>query len=1457
MRKVILQLGLGGILLLFGSCNMAPEKDMSRSQQDRPEPLYVLSENGDTLPVGTPFSWTGRRIELAQWPQPAFLPARPTTVDGHQPNRFSFRQQMAVALPKVLKTTRLDSAGRTGKTVYKAGNPREISMMPAATPAFPFQGTHRNRHGLSFQFMDVAHGLPNAFVHAVFEDKRGYYWIGSSSGVSRYDGNSFRHYEFPSPAGSRIVSGIRDDKDGNLWFAHGEFGGLTKYDGHRFYLYDQNSGLKSKRIHFATVGTDDDIWLQTEKEFVKFDGTNFIYYSVQVREPELYEFERMTAAGDGSYWIEGKAEVLRLKNDQLTHYPLPGVDPGQLCVPYASDDEGVLWVNAGKATYSIGEDSIRRFSSAYAENHPFGKMIRSRNGASWAENLGGGLSKIQDGGHTVYLPGEGLPNNIVRPLLEDRMGRIWLRSLDFGLLRLDPHTFQHFTLEDIVDLSSISGIAEDRQGNIWLGSHGFGLVRFDGTNFTEFPVFREDKCIVRAIFSDSRGNVWVGTQGQGLYRYDGSGFAHFTLENGLPGMTIMSFAEDKKGHVWIGTALEGLLKFDGEAFTQYKHGGPAGFYTPNTIRSLVVDRQGDLWIASQTGGLRRFDGREFTIYGREQGLSSNSVVSLMEDSRGRIWAGTMDDGVNVREGGSFFSFGQQEGLNSDAIWTISEDNAGNVWLGADNCLNVIRPAELDSLKLQAGIRRELTCYCELDGMQKGEFYANTGIRDTKGRLWWGSARTAMMLDSEADNSTPEVPFVQLEEAGLGQTRIDFRQLLDSLPAGDVPQIGKDRQLDLADIQFSGVAPFQNYPLDLNLPADINSISFRFAAPNVRDLNGARFSYFMEGLDEEWSEPLRENKVDYRSLGPGTYTFRVKAAGEAGVWSETVGYSFRIMPPWWQSWWAWLLWVAMGLGAILAMYRVLLRRRMEKEESRRIREVGELKTRLYTNITHEFRTPLTVIMGMNERIDGHDKARTIIRRNSEHLLHLINQLLDLSKLESGNLKLNQVRADVVHYLRFLTESFYSMASDKGIRLTFYAEVEKLEMDHDVEKLQEIVYNLLSNAIKFTEKDGKIVLHLRREMKKGREQLMMKVSDTGIGIPPEELPHIFDRFYQVDGSRTRKGDGTGIGLALTRELVELMEGTIEVNSAPGKGSEFVVWLPIRQNAPALSESELPEQAYPTRVDTEAAVPEAESEVANADLPILLLVEDNPDVATYIQDLLGQKYTVRVARDGADGIAQAVALIPDIVISDVMMPEKDGYEVCEFLKQDQRTSHIPIVLLTAKANHEDKIEGLKYGADAYLTKPFDQEELMVRLEQLVRLRKELQERYSGRMKDRSGDHPDAGTAEGPVSTDGPEDAFLTKLQETIAVHLQEESFGVSQLADEVGMSQMQIYRKLKALTGRTPSQFIRSQRLQKGKELMMETDMNISEVAYAVGFSDPNYFSRTFHKEFGKPPRDFRNG
>jgi len=566
--------------------------------------------------------------------------------------------------------------------------------------------------------------------------------------------------------------------------------------------------------------------------------------------------------------------------------------------------------------------------------------------------------------------------------------------------------------------------------------------------------------------------------------------------------------------------------------------------------------------------------------------------------------------------------------------------------------------------------------------------------------------------------------------------------------------------------------------------------------------------------------------------------------------------------WWTSLWSYgaLIFIIFVFVFVVRKYELI--RIRAKIESEKLKELDKIKTRFYMNIAHQFRNPLTVILGMTGELKNNpEEAIKLIEHNSKQILLLINQMLDLSKLESGKMRLNPVLRDIIPYLRYLTESYHSYAASKKIQLTFLTSLEKLIMDHDEEKLQQIVTNLLSNAVKFTPENGNIIMDVNVHKQGSKEELIIKIKDNGIGIPSSELPHIFERFYRVDHSTETGGIGTGIGLALIKELIQLMKGKILVKSELKKGTEFTVILPINRVAGSnlaptlISEERLLKPAEAQNIKkVKNKILEKPGTEKNEAKPFILIIEDNTDVATYIQTCL-DGYRVEKASSGQTGIDKAIELVPDIIVSDVMMPEKNGFEVCQILKNNVLTNHIPIILLTARADIDSRLKGLGAGADAYLSKPFVKEELLIRVKKLLELRLKLQGRFTEKSYSAGSFHhtvsSESQTSEPPLN-----EMFLKKVYDLVHANLEEVDFGNSKLANEMFLSESQLYRKIKALTGRSTAIHIRGIRLHKAKELLLNSDLTIAEIAFGTGFNDPSYFTRCFSKEFNISPSNFRS-
>ncbi|HEY3386711.1 MAG TPA: hybrid sensor histidine kinase/response regulator transcription factor, partial [Saprospiraceae bacterium] len=668
-----------------------------------------------------------------------------------------------------------------------------------------------------------------------------------------------------------------------------------------------------------------------------------------------------------------------------------------------------------------------------------------------------------------------------------------------------------------------------------------------------------------------------------------------------------------------------------------------------------------------------------------------------------------------------------------------------------------------------------------------------------------------------------------------------------------------------------------YTKAITLNTTQNFFTLEFSALDLRAPEQNKYRYQLEGIDKNWIENGNRRNVTYSHLPSGTYVFKVQGSNSLGIWSDKIAeLKIKILPPWWQSWWAYLIYIfiiAFGLKSYLTfrMKRAKLESELvfEHQEAKRIRELDTLKTQLYANITHEFRTPLTVILGMANQIKNNPEnymasGLDMIARNGNNLLKLVNEMLDLSKLESGKMTLQLKNADFISFLRYNVESFQSLAATEQKQLHMLSDSDTLILAFDAEKMRQIITNLFSNALKFTPAHGNVYVSVSQEggITHPDRKLVLSIKDTGIGIPENQLAHILDRFYQLDNSQTRKAEGTGIGLALTKELVKLMNGTIDVKSPPvgaTRGTEFIVHFPIITVHDADAE---PIFIPPYKVhdnieigEKEASPRFLESNSYNSELPLILLVEDNADVVAYTASCL-QDYKIAVGKDGVEGYDIAIDVIPDLIITDVMMPYMDGFEMVDKLRRDERTSHIPVIMLTAKADIASKLEGIDKGADAYLEKPFHKEELLLRIKKLLEQRKLLQA-YYGRQIGIVADGDDMNKPVTDISyAEKIENEFIKKIREVVEANFSNSEFSVEKLCKLVFMSHSQLHRKLEALTDCSPNQFIRMVRLNKAKELLTNPSNSISTVAMESGYNDPSYFARIFKQETGLTPQEWRS-
>ncbi len=859
------------------------------------------------------------------------------------------------------------------------------------------------------------------------------------------------------------------------------------------------------------------------------------------------------------------------------------------------------------------------------------------------------------------------------------------------------------------------------------------------------------------------------------------------------------------------------------------------------VNDLVFGKQNLLWVGAQNG-LWQIDvsGGKANHFNQSEYLKNQNVLSISQGENGEVWLGTNKSGVFIfnPDSGNIKQVSVAEGLSNNTAVGILKDDDQNRWVSTNEGINI-----LDANGKVLHILKKN------DGLGSDNFNHSSYAKLLDGQLAFGSAGVVSVFDPKlVIEALSKRKSLNIYLTGLSYTAKDKNQKMDlqgSLGLGEAIQI----------------------------PAAQRYLSLDFAISDYVNLDQHTYRYRIlpKGYSDEqastvlWINIGSESQVTINNLPAGEHIVQVTGSDiHSNQVVEPLEIPIQVGEFFYRQWWFYfLLSIPIILVAFTWIRRINSERgRLEIEVERRtaqirkdkgtiekqaiqLQEIDEAKSRFFTNISHEFRTPLTVILGMSEQIEGSSRIGKLIRRNANHLLGLINQILNLRKLESGSISAQFIQGDMVAYLQYLIESFHSLAEDQNVQLRFESSQKRLFLDYDPEKILHIVSNLLINAIKFTPADGEVIVALKSQLNKDNSTYSISVADTGVGIPAEKLEHIFDRFYQVDDEVSRTGSGTGIGLTLVKELAKLLSGEVTVESKQGLGTTFCVTLPLTNLADlekettesALSVIPLMENLSDPTFDLNGT--------ENPSLPQLLIVEDNADVREYLSACLREDYQLTFAVDGQEGVDVALEKVPDIIISDVMMPKVNGFELCNTLKTDVRTSHIPIILLTAKADLDSRITGLKCRADAYLAKPFDQRELQTQLQNLLTLRQQLRERYK-RVENLQP------TEDVAIKQ---EDQFIIHLRETILENMTEEKFGVSDLCKKIGMSRTQLHNKIKSLTDRSASAFIRLVRIEKACVLLGDPNFNIGQVALEVGIESLPYFSELFRQEKGLSPNKYR--
>lgn len=1360
---------------------------------------------------------------------------------------------------------------------------------------------------IQFKHLTTEDGLSNNLLTSVVKDSKGFVWIATLDGLNRYDGKkikTYRHSEDdPNSLGSNEVFSLCVDPYGTLWIG-ADSRGLNRYnpetDNFTRYLNPNDTTALANTIMIVISDRSGILWLGTHHGGLhSFDPktekfTSYLNIPGDSSSLSHNYIWALLEDSKGNLWIGtigGGLNKFNRESGTFTRYQHDPVNPNSLSndlVPGICEDKsGTLWLGTygggiNKLIFTGDNDSAVFTHYKYNPSNPLGISGNSidcimvdKNNVLWFGTAQTGLNRSASSLNNddqlsiisyqkdPYDPSS-LIGNSIRHLYVDNDEVYWISSYGgLNIYNSKQKQFRNYKHEPGNPFSFKGDFAttllEDKSGTIWIGTQNGGLNKWDRKtdkiiNFVHDPYNSNSisENTVKALGEDKDGYIWVGTYAESLNKFDKKTgkfvrYKHDPLKPGtISEITLdRGIVEDKKsGLLWVGTANKGFNIYNKKTdsfLNIYNNPDSLKILSSNLYTGIrLIDRNGIFWIATKEGGLVLYDLEKDELkrleYNPDEAasLGDNSILSVYEDKSGFFWIGTGGSGLFKldKRDNKFRRYSIKDGLPGEVINSILEDDHGNLWISTNNGLSKFNPST-----------ESFRNYDTEDGLLSND--VGKGLKTRTGEMIFicGSGFMVFHPDSLKDNI--KIPPVYIT---------DF--YLFNMPV----QIGYD-SLSGRTVLAKSITECE----EIKLNYDDNVFSFEFAALDYSAPMKNRYAYMMQGFDKDWNYTgAVRNLATYTNLDPGEYTFRVKGSNNDGYWNEK-GASIKviILPPWWRTNIAYLIYFLLIGGIIYFIWKAQLRRiknkqefEMSKFEAQKLHEVDEIKSRFFTNISHEFRTPLTLILGpvkqVMERIkDEKNKDElSIAHKNANKLLGLVNQLLDISKLESGNMKLRTSPTNYIQLLKALTLSFASYAERKRITLNFNSIEAEIILYLDRDKIEKIITNILSNAFKFTPEGGRIEVTLSKDDK----YVNTIISDTGIGIPKEKMSKIFDRFYQVDGSHTREQEGTGIGLALTKELVDIHKGKIDVESEESKGTTFTFSIPlgkehllpeeISEEKKEYTEAKLivePEDDFTRKEEHQIDIELIEKET----LPLLLIVEDNSDVRKYIKDNLTKEFRILEAVDGADGWNKSIEQLPDLIVSDVMMPKMDGFKLCEKLKTDERTSHIPVILLTAKAAKEDKLAGYETGADEYLMKPFEPDELRARIKNLILQRKRIHEYFKKK-----------GVFEfEQTNITSIDKKFLQRVIEIIKANISNTEFNVEMLAENMAVSRSLLNKKVVSLTGEPPIDLIKRIRLTKAIELIEKKFGNLSEIALEVGFDNPAYFSECFKKQFGFPPSQFQ--
>ncbi len=1338
-----------------------------------------------------------------------------------------------------------------------------------------------SQSGFVFQNLSKKNGLSQASVFSIAQDDSGFMWFGTRNGLNKYDGYSFKIYSSSNFKNSLISNDIRilffDLFDKRLWLGTTE--GLSMYrsetDDFVNYPNDPNNpkSLSNNLVRKIFRDSKNRLWVGTSEglnlfnseteEFIRF------YFDTEAPQPSQdNDVKEILEDDEGQLWFgtaNGLYQIKEEQNESISFEKVVFKNGIELSDSHIKnilqDKKGNFWIGTfeGGLNYWDKENRVIKVfkndvnkSTSLSHNNIRSLAFDSEENLWVGTFVGLNFLKKGDSEFLRFTKSStnssGLSDKSIRSLFLDDRGSLWVGTYYGGINHLDEN-YNRFKKQipigDGLRGKVVSSFVEDLDKNLWIGTEGDGLKYFDNkkNDIKSFILDDNKNSIsgnnVKQLLLDG-DKLWIGTFQAGLNIMDikTEKFQQFknilSDTNSISSNNVYGFLKEED-YMWIATYGGGLniLDFQSNIFLKYTFDeNDSSSISSNLSRVILKTKQGEIWIGTDNG-LNKVKLNDKSLPESFEVLLSKEVIfSLTEDERGYIWIGTYSSGfykldpkTNVLE-----NFNYTDGLPGNAVSGIKVVSETEFWISTNNGLSKFDP-----------INKVFTNYGYSNGLENSEYNFNASFKDSEGNLLFGGLNGFTYFDPKAITPNTYIPPVVFTE---------LRQNNEIVKVGDESKLLDKSINETESITF-------NY--------NEANFSLHFAALDYFNPKNNMYAFMLEGIDNEWNYAVGKTQATYTVQRAGDYVFKLKGGNSEGLWNpEERQLKIRVLPPPWRSWWAYVIYFIILFALALGFYRFIKLRhklQLEKIVNQQQAELHEVKLRFFTNITHEFRTPLTLIIApLSDLLAKVDLSLSIksklktVESNAQRMLNLVNQILTFRQLATDHSDLEISNNNIVDFVKEIYLLFKESANSKNINYQFQVEDQDIQVWFDKEKIEKVIFNLLSNAFKFTPQNGNILIDISQNHK----EIVILVSDSGVGINKNHKDQIFKRFYEksIDGQSEIKG--SGIGLAISKQMIELHKGEIylaETNETKfEKGATFIIKIPKgKEHFNPIYLNKNISVDYPNTSSIFSNEPqkiEAESSVALENLnssqeqQSLLIVEDNVEVRNYLKELFVMHYKVFTAKNGLEGLEKAREKLPDLIISDVMMPEKSGIALCHELKADFEISHIPVILLTARAASLFKIEGLEIGADDYLTKPFNPDELRLRVRNLINARHKILAKYKRAL---SLDPEELNI----TSNDA---IFLEKALKIVEVNIESYEFNVNDFASELAVSRPLLFTKLKALSGQTPNNFIKSIRMKRASQLISTQKMNISEVAYKVGFKDVKYFSKCFKAQFGVPPSQY---